>query len=213
MPEILNDEFFCAIKECVKVFKSKTILEIGSWDGKGSTQSFIQSIVENKLSSQLYCLEAQKDRYEQLVNNMKSFSFVKCYNRLSGTIKDLRSEQDIRDFIKKYPALLISQNPVEKVLGWRKQEDTWPLGVLDNGIEIIKKENNIKNFDMVLIDGSEFTGVRDFELTIDSDVFLLDDINAMKNYENYLTLKNDKKYFLVKSNWHLRNGYAIFKRK
>jgi len=212
MPEIYYDELFFLIKEYVKNYKPKTILEIGSWDGTGSTLAFLQGVTENNLQNDtsLFCLEAQKDRFEKLLNNTISYSFVKCYNRLSGNINDLRSEQEISDFMDKYPQLIISQNPKEKVFGWRKEEDVWPVGVPDNGVTLIKEENNIKDFDMVLLDGSEFTGVADFKLTRNSGIFILDDINAMKNYENYLTLQADNDYSLIQESWQLRNGYAVF---
>lgn len=213
MPEIYNDELFYVIKDCVRDFKPKIILEIGSWDGTGSTQAFIQSIQENKIEASLYCLEAQKDRYNKLVENTKHLSFVKCYYRLSGTIKDLRSEKEISDFMDRYPYLIISQNTKEKVIGWRKQEDVWPVGVPDDGIKVIKEENSIDKFDMVLLDGSEFTGVADFRMVRNSDVFIMDDINAMKNFENYLELNSDSNFELLKENWKYRNGYAIFWRK
>jgi hypothetical protein len=84
--------------------------------------------------------------------------------------------------------------------------------VTQNGIELIKSERNIEHFDMVLIDGSEFTGKAELELTYGAKFILLDDIRAFKNYENYEKLLNDPSYELIEEQLFLRNGYAIFRK-
>jgi hypothetical protein len=213
MPEIYYDDLFYLIKECVKHFKPKHILEVGSWDGTGSTQAFIQGITENNLTehSTLYCIEAQKCRFDILRNNTKDLPYVKCYCMLSGDLKDSRSEQSICEFLNNHPKLGVSTKyPKDEILSWKKREDEWAKGVIPNGIIHIKNTNNINKFNVVLLDGSGFFGLADFRLTRDSDVFILDDINALKNYENYMKLKGDKNYKLLKEDWNLRNGYAIF---
>ena len=43
-PEIYNDELFYKILELVQKYKPKTILEIGSAEGTGSTQALIKGI-------------------------------------------------------------------------------------------------------------------------------------------------------------------------
>ena len=104
MPEIFMDEFYFAIKDCVKKYRPKTILEIGSWDGTGSTRAFVEGITEGVFEGifgydqvpKLYCLEAQKDRYDSLVKNMQGFPFVKCYYKLK---KNFRPEYPKLTFI------------------------------------------------------------------------------------------------------------------
>ncbi|MBT8630965.1 hypothetical protein AOC23_02610 [Polynucleobacter paneuropaeus] len=54
-----------------------------------------------------------------------------------------------------------------------------------NGVDKIKNDNNIKTFDMVLIDGSEFSGERDLHSIMGAKLIALDDINAFKGGFNY----------------------------
>ncbi len=88
-------------------------------------------------------------------------------------------ENEIRAFIKSTRTNL-DQYGVERVVGWLKQdlEYVQSSDVPKNGIELIKRENNIKDFDMVLIDGSEFTGMAELTLVYGARFILLDDINA-----------------------------------
>lgn len=81
-----------------------------------------------------------------------------------------------------------------------------------NGIDYIKRENNIEFFDFVLIDGSEFTGEAELAHIIGANYIALDDILTLKCFNAYCHLRRDKNYELVEEDFHLRNGYAIFKR-
>ena len=84
--------------------------------------------------------------------------------------------------------------------------------VNQNGIEFIKEQNNIDFFDVVLIDGSEFTGEAEFQKIYGATYILLDDICAYKNFFNYKSLLKDKNYRLIGRDLKLRNGWAAFKK-
>ena len=77
---------------------------------------------------------------------------------------------------------------------------------------MIKQENNIDFFDVVLIDGSEFSGSGELNKTYGAKFIMLDDINSFKNYNNYRLLYNDMNYEPVALNFYLRNGYAVFRK-
>ncbi len=80
------------------------------------------------------------------------------------------------------------------------------------GIEWIREENGIEDFDMVLIDGSEFTGKAELDLVFGAKYILLDDICTYKNWNNYKELVLDSNYKLLMEDHYLRNGYAVFVR-
>ena len=87
---------------------------------------------------------------------------------------------------------------------------------LEKTIENIKKDNQIKSFDAVLIDGSElknqFTSDA-LEKELHSTQFvLLDDINSRFNHQELKGFLRDSSFSLVTYNPDLRNGYAIFKK-
>jgi hypothetical protein len=108
----------------------------------------------------------------------------------------------------------LRHTPLEKVLGWLQQDMDYvrSSAVPQDGIGIIKAENNIDVFDMALIDGSAFTGRAELQQVYGSHLIILDDINDIKNYENFQRLKGDSRYKLIVANRILRNGYALFHR-
>lgn len=212
-PEIKNDVFYSAIYHLAKTQSIQTILEIGSSSGEGSTEAFIQGIKQNANNPILFCMELSKPRFTALQTRYANNPSVICYNVSSVPPECFPSEQEILLFLQTVPTTL-NGTPSHEVLRWLKQDIDYVnnANVPTNGIELIKEENGITYFDMVLIDGSEFTGQAELELVYGSRFILLDDIRAFKNYNNYKRLLSDPKYQLIESNSNLRNGYAIFKK-
>ncbi|MEH1992648.1 class I SAM-dependent methyltransferase [Nostoc sp.] len=212
--EIKNDEFYAAIQKIAREEDIKTVLEIGSSSGEGSTKAFVTGLRENPNKPTLFCMEISKNRFTELKNNYKNEDFVKCYNMSSIAVKKFPTEKEVVDF---YNSLHTNLNiyPLERVLGWLRQDIEYVnnSGVSDNGIQIIKNQNNIDYFDLVLIDGSEFTGQAELDEVYGAKYLCLDDINTFKNYRSFNRLLSDPDYLLIISNQNIRNGYAIFQRK
>ncbi|MBD2668927.1 FkbM family methyltransferase [Arthrospira platensis FACHB-439] len=210
-PEIKNDEFYQAIQQIATEGDIKTVLEIGSSSGSGSTEAFVQGLVNNSNEPLLFCMEISKSRFDALRKRYEDYSFVHCYNVSSVPLESFPTENEIREFYQNNRTNL-NVYPIEQVLNWWNQDTEYlrTSGVNGGGIELIKEENNIDIFDVVLIDGSEFTGKAELKAIYGAKFILLDDINTFKNYDNYNQLIADPKYVLIKENKNLRNGYAIF---
>ncbi|MBG1267032.1 class I SAM-dependent methyltransferase [Nostoc sp. WHI] len=213
-PEIKNDEFYTAIQKIAKEEDIKTVLEIGSSSGQGSTEAFVTGLRENPNKPILFCMEVSKVRFAELKNNYKNEYFVKCYNMSSVPVKKFPNEKEIIDFYNSHHTNL-NLYPLERVLSWLRQDIEYVnnSGVSDNGIQKIKDENNIDCFDLVLIDGSEFTGQAELDEIYGAKFICLDDITTFKNYQNFNRLLSDSDYILIMSNQNIRNGYAIFQRR
>jgi len=211
-PEIKNDEFYQEIMKISQQSDITTVLEIGSSAGAGSTEAFVKGLKRNKNKVSLFCMEISKNRFKELEKRYNNYEFVKCYNVSSVDVNDFPSENKVVDF---YNNIYTSLNkyPLKEVIRWLKQDIEYvqDSDVPRNGIDIIREQNNIQNFDLVLIDGSEFTGIAELVKVYGAKYILLDDINAFKNYESYKFLEKDTNYQLIKENWKIRNGYAIFK--
>lgn len=212
-PEIKNDALYRKIYQLTKTANIKTILEIGSSSGGGSTEAFVKGITENPNKPTLYCMELSKPRFAALEKCYKNVSQVKCYNVSSVPLDAFPTKREVIVFYNNTPTNL-NRNSCGTILGWLRQDIEYlkSANVIDNGIEYIKAENGIDCFDVVLIDGSEFTGKAEFKLIYGAHYILLDDINTFKNYDNYQQLLNDPNYKLLEMNLNLRNGYAIFQR-
>jgi len=213
-PEVKNDVFYAAIFRLAQQEDIATILEIGSSSGDGSTEAFVLGMKRNRKKPTLYCMELSTPRFNALKRRYKNVPAVRCYQVSSIPLKAFPQESEVISFYRNVPTNL-NQYACDRVIGWLRQDIDYvkAAGVPQNGIEIIKTENNITNFDMVLIDGSEFTGMAELKLVYGARYILLDDINAFKNYNNYMQLIIDPNYELIEKNVELRNGYAIFKRK
>jgi len=215
-PEITNDSFHNDLMRYAGNTQIKSILEIGSSSGGGSTEAFVTAIRkrDDKALVLLYCIELSKPRFEQLCQTYLSDTFVKPYNLSSISSKEFPPESDIIAFYQNIPTRL-NNAKLKTVLGWyragidyiRKSNND------QNGIEFIKLDQKIDLFDMVLIDGSEFTGEKELDFLIGAKVIALDDTETYKCYSALQRLSNDPDYQLITYQPNIRNGYAIFAKK
>jgi len=212
-PEVKNDALYHAIHRLAKEEPLSTILEIGSSSGQGSTEAFVTAIRENPSHPTLFCIEVSKRRFSQLKKHYEKDPFVRCYNVSSIPLELFPKEEEVSRFYNNVPSKL-NRTPLPTVLQWLKQDIDYLKreGVPQKGIELIRRENGIENFDMVFIDGSEFTGMAEFDQIYGARYILLDDTCTFKNYLNRERLLKDPNYTLIEENPNLRNGYAIFKR-
>jgi len=213
-PEIKEDELYNLIQNISKLEKLESVLEIGSSCGDGSTEAFVRGLLENNHGNpKLFCLEVSKPRCDKLVERYRDVPLVHGYNSSSVLLSGFPTMKQVVDFYCSVRTAL-NNYPLDIVLGWMAQDMDYinREGKDEDGIERIKKENSIDCFDMVLIDGSEFTGKTELDKLYGAKIVLLDDINSFKNYGNYWRLIVDKNYQLMAQNWFMRNGYAVFRR-
>lgn len=214
-PEIKDDELSQEIIKLCRTFKPETALEVGSSTGEGSTQAFIEGIAGH---GTLYCIEASKPRYEQLVQNTAMHEWVKPYHTASVRPDESMTRREVSlwfgllDGLINLPVMEIGE---ERVIGWLDNEDDIidDTGTPRNGIRRIKKENDIDVFDIVLIDGSPFTAMAELALVYGAGIIIMDDIMGVKCFEAHHRMQRDRHYRLYKENKHLRNGYSIWIRK
>ena len=166
----------------------KKFLEIGTWNGQGSTKCFIDALWERGDDYSFISIESNVDFYNQAKNFHKNNLSPKI-RIIHGTIID---DSD-----------LIKPNSVE--------EEQW----LNNDLKDYKNCQNIwshiqTKFDVVLLDGGEFSTYQEFlklkELT---KVFILDDTKMTKTRQVLKDLNNDTKWILNSSSKD-RNGFAVF---
>lgn len=67
-PEVLDDNFYHSLVHCASRSDVKTILEIGSSSGEGSTDAFVKAIRNRSDSNsvKLFCMEVSQARFEKL---------------------------------------------------------------------------------------------------------------------------------------------------
>ena len=204
--EIKNDELYERIITTIRMFSSeiKTVLEVGASSGDGSTEALIIGMAGLQ-DKTLYTIEANPLRYENLVTRYKGLDWVKPLNGSSVAIEEYMSEEDVEFFHKNTPTQL-NEYSLETVLSWYEDEilsiAKWriPTGIIDT----------IEKPDMVLLDGSPFTGNAEYQKMGDSKIIILDDILDIKHYHSHQALRKNKEYECLFCNLTLRNGYSIW---
>jgi hypothetical protein len=213
-PEISNDELYRTIQRLSAEAPLRHILEIGSSAGGGSTEAFVQGIMQNPSQPRLYCMEISGVRFEALRVRYADNPSVSCLRASSVGLDQFPPEKELSLFYRFVPTVL-NNYPLEMVLGWLRQDIAYlqEHDIPQHGIRLIKEQFGIESFDMVLIDGSEFLGRAELNEVYGAGIILLDDINGFKNYHNYQRLVEDPHYFIALENHVLRNGFAVFIRR
>jgi predicted O-methyltransferase YrrM len=214
---VSGDPLFTLIAKLVVEHKPKSILEIGSATGLGSTQAFIAGIMSAGIDKKckLYCLEANPERYAELVKNTAGLKFVKPINACSVPVDQMMSDEDIDAFMTKGYAHNITRfYSRETVKGWRADEIAMitSSGIQQNGIELARAKNK-GSFDMVLIDGSAFTGAADFAGVSDSRAIIMDDTMDIKCHGVVTDILYGGEFELIAEDREQRNGFEAFKRR
>lgn len=194
----------------------KTILEIGSSSGDGSTACFVKGMDANPEKPTLHGIEMSHARFGALRTRWGLRPDIYLWHGCSVDLGDFMLATDVSNFYRFIPTNL-NKYPLEQVLGWLEQDVRY-VAVTQTQHSIIKKikthpraKASFLNW-MVLIDGSAFTAQAELNAVYGAKIIVLDDTNDIKNYANYHRLKSDPTYRLLAENPNERNGYAAFER-
>jgi hypothetical protein len=212
-PEVYGDEFSEWIFRIAQRPEVKTLIEIGSSSGEGSTSAIVKGL-RGKSDWQLHLLEVDTLRREALKKKFSDYPNIFIHNYSSVSLGQYPSTKEVEHFYYSVPTNLNS-TPIDKVLQWLKddKQNLIDLGISEtDGIESVKKQNKIQSFDFALIDGSEFSGFADYSAVVGAKYILLDDINGFKCYKAHQALRVNPDYTLEYENWQTRNGFAVFSR-
>jgi len=159
----------------------KNVLEIGTWNGLGSTIVIYESLEKNNEPYTFTSIETDKIAYQHALKNLKDKKGIKLVLGRIIDIEDLPNP-DLIDF-KKH-----NLNPEN--IEWFYQD-----------LRRYKKTKNIFNelnefYDFILFDGGEFSTFIEFKkLYKRTKFFALDDIDTYKQYEVLNYIKNDPDKF------------------
>ena len=180
------------LSEKIKELKPKTILEIGTWKGLGSTKCILDSIGEE---CKFISLESNPEFYNIAKNNLSEYS--NKFTLLHGTIV---TKNEITDFVSDKD--LTNEQKV-----WLS-EDLENLNSCKNVYEELPSE-----IDFLFLDGGEFSTYPEWlKLKGRSKVVALDDITQLKTKQIYTELLIDKNYDMISYNED-GNGFCIFSKK
>jgi hypothetical protein len=177
-----------------------TIVEIGTWNGCGSTLCIVKGIYGRTIQS-VQSLECNREKHLSALDNLDGYLDDKMF-LLWGTIVDprrIRSEE----YKKHFPTLHSSQ----RHRGW-----------FDIDIKNCEECPNVlsqipERIDLLVLDGGEYTTLSEFEILLPrcASYIVLDDTKEDKCRECRVRLLADSSWSEI---LHLdeRNGFSIFKK-
>lgn len=216
---IKRDEFQRTLERIASFPNVKTILEIGSSDGRGSTVGLAKGMLKNPSHPQLHAVEFAKRRHARLERRYRRRSDIHCHNVVTVSRSEFLTPKDISEFSHRHAANFYNgadPDQVEREFNDLLQESNLYIeanALQENGIKSIKQKFGIDTFDFVLIDGGPFSGDAELEQTIGAKYIALDDIFDIKNYKAHQRLLDDPAYEMVCYSKLLRAGFSIFRRK
>lgn len=208
MPEITaHDSFGQAIIRTIREHGFETVLEIGAWDGTGSTSVLIEALAHAQ-DPLIVALEANAVRYVKLVENMKGYGWVKPVFGSSITLASLTPKTFEEVWDSPHNRLFY---PRELVRKWWDETQHYLADVKAGFLEGLEGQA----FDVVLVDGCEFAGFDDYRLAKPyARCLMLDDVHhAYKCNRAHAELSSDPEWRLAWENDAIRNGAAIWVRR
>lgn len=201
------DSFGQAIFATVRSWNIQSVLEIGSFDGLGSTQVFIDAL-RYAAAPRMTCLEADPMRHRELVMNTIRHPWVECVCQSSISMDSLTPRDFDRD---------VWQSPDNHLRYRREMVRTWWEDTLMYLVDVEAGylETTSETHDAALIDGDEFCGYDDYRLVKDRvRCLMLDDVfHAYKCSRAHRELGEDSEWQLLWADESVRNGAAIWIRK
>ena len=180
-----------ALKEIIKKYQCKNIVEIGTWRGLGSTICIINSLLDD---SNFISIETNEEFFNIAKNNLNEH--LSKVTILYGKIVE---EDDVNNFVS-----TLNLDPIKK--SWLN-EDLMNMSKCKN---ILHELPN--NIDFLLLDGGEFSTYSEWNILKEkTKIVALDDIREIKTNKIYNELKLDNNYTLLMETSE-GNGFAIYKK-
>ena len=195
--QIDNDGFSTEITNYAANLKYTTFLEIGTWNGLGSTRAFSRGFKNRHDDYVFYSLECNKDKCADAAQ-------LYADNPKMHVLNEVIWNEEPSDFYAVFPQCLTNQmykhwNEVDLINMKR-----CPL--------FLNRPNLPAVFDVVLLDGGEFTTYYEFQLLKNKcKILMLDDINVAKCKLIVEELRADASWNIIKCE-NVRNGYLIAER-
>lgn len=194
--QINGGRFSEIIKDFAKNEDNKTFLEIGTWNGLGSTKQFLEELVLRLDNYVFYSLECNSDKSTYAKNLYESLNKVHILN-------EVLYNDEPSDFFEVFPQCASNSTFKE----WHRVD-------IENmkKCDLFLERNDLPQiFDVVLLDGGEFTTYFEYRLLKDRCKYLLlDDINVAKCTKIVEEIKSEPdKWEIIEENKSERNGFLI----
>jgi hypothetical protein len=196
--QICNTQFSKDIEEYASNQNYKTFLEIGTWNGLGSTASFVKGFKSRTDDYVFYSLECNID---------KSNDAAKLYsdNPKIHILNEVIWNEEPSDFYEIFPQCALN----ETYKHWNEID----IINMKKCNVFLKRTKLPEIFDVLLLDGREFTTYYEFKLLKDRcRILMLDDTNTDKCKLIVCELSSQTNKWKIVKQSNDRNGYVIAER-
>lgn len=198
--QICNDEFSVDIRRYAADPNNRTFLEIGTWNGLGSTKAFSDGFSQRPEDGGeyiFYSLECNKDKCADAAR-------LYAENPRIHILNEVIWNQEPADFYKVFPHC--ASNPTLKM--WHEVD----MLNMQKCAVFLNRPDIPQIFDVLLLDGGEFTTYYEFQLLKNRcKILMLDDANVDKCAKIVEEIRADPSWRVLK-HLNVRNGYLIAER-
>jgi hypothetical protein len=195
------------IYNIIKNHDIKTILDIGTWNGYGSTMCCLQSIIDNNKNCNFISVEANHEQFLEAKLNLKNY--VKYVQLFYGRITHLNDLVSLNDYDESFFTLFNKDLQEQWYQVDVNQHATAPY-IYDTIISIMNNHINL-----LISDGGEYCSHGEFNKLKDIvDFIILDDTNTIKNYNTAeIIRKSPDQYEILADDTNERNGFMVCRKK
>ena len=192
--QICNDEFSLDIIKYASNPKYNTFLEIGTWNGHGSTRAFANGFTKRSDDYIFYSLECNEEKCAYAAQLYKNNPKINILNEVIWN-------EEPNDFYDIFPQCKTNEM-------YKHWNDVDIINMKKCKI-FLNRPNLPPIFDILLLDGGEFTTYHEFQLLKNRcNILMLDDINVDKCKLIVQEIMSDPTWRIVKQT-NIRNGYLI----
>lgn len=184
----------------------KTIVDIGTWNGMGTTKCIRDAVLERDSEWLVYSIESSPSQYQQAVNNLPK---LENFNLLLGRIIDneelVNIDQCDEKFFNGSLGLGAFGRGVQK--SWLA-EDVNNYNTVPNVLALLPEK-----IDLLILDGGEYSSLAEFHKLKDrTTYFVLDDTVPIKNNEVSQIMRESADYEVLYDEPNDRNGFLVAKK-
>jgi hypothetical protein len=205
----LNTIFGQTINKISHMEENKIFLEIGTWNGQGSTHCVMDALLNREDETIFYSLEIEYSKYLEAVSLWNKIIIPKYINK-----KDIL-RLIYGSILKPDDPYLYKKEELKNLEGYQQIWESWK----DKELQEIKDAPYVydeipSSIDVLILDGGEFCTLSEFHKLNGkiNNFIILDDCNVLKCREVYKILSQNKEWEIYQQNLGDRNGYAIFKK-
>ena len=195
--QMKDDQLKNKLTDLIANNEVNNIVEIGTWNGLGSTTMLLNIVKDSNKNINLYSIESDLLCFKAAKKNLKNH--LENVNLILGRVHDI----DDLNYVNK---------DVIFDFGYGEKEYEWFVQDLRRYKKIKNVSSQIPNkIDLLLLDGGEFSGYADFlSLYLRSKFIVLDDCVSFKQHNVLNFIQENKNNFQLIYDSENRGGIRIF---